>query len=70
MTNCKNYKIGLRGPSLNLLTTPAPANFSANWAGMICQHVETSGEASPTFGHANFSVFIDRIRNQFLKNEE
>ena len=28
-----------------------------------------SGEASPTFGHANanFSVFIDRIRNQFLK---
>ena len=29
----------------------------------------TSGEASPTFGHANanFSVFIDRIRNQFLK---
>ena len=29
----------------------------------------TSGEASPTFGHANanFSVFIDHIRNQFLK---
>ena len=28
-----------------------------------------SGEASSTFGHANanFSVFIDRIRNQFLK---
>ena len=28
-----------------------------------------SGEASPTFGHANanFSVFVDRIRNQFLK---
>ena len=28
-----------------------------------------SGEASLTFGHANanFSVFIDRIRNQFLK---
>ena len=28
-----------------------------------------SGEASPTFGHANanFSVFIGRIRNQFLK---
>ena len=28
-----------------------------------------SGEASPTFGHANtnFSVFIDRIRNKFLK---
>ena len=28
-----------------------------------------SGEASPTFGHANenFSVSIDRIRNQFLK---
>ena len=26
---------------------------------------EVSGEASPTFGHANanFSVFIDRIRN-------
>ena len=35
------------------------------------QNVRTrySGEASPTFGHANanFSVFIDRIRNQFLK---
>ena len=28
-----------------------------------------SGEASPTIGHANanFPVFIDRIRNQFLK---
>ena len=28
-----------------------------------------SGEASPTFGHANafFSVFIDRVRSQFLK---
>ena len=26
-----------------------------------------SGEASPRFGHANFSVYIDRIRNQFLK---
>ena len=28
-----------------------------------------SGETSPTFGHANanFSVFIDRIRNRFLK---
>ena len=28
-----------------------------------------SGEASPTFGHANanFSVFIDCIRNQFLQ---
>ena len=28
-----------------------------------------SGVESPTFGHANenFSVFIDRIRNQFLK---
>ena len=32
------------------------------------QIMETSGEASPIFGHANanFSVFIDRIRNQFL----
>ena len=30
-----------------------------------------SGETSPTFFHANaiFSVFIDRIRNQFLKNK-
>ena len=30
-----------------------------------------SGEASPTFGHANvnFPVFINRIRNQFLKSE-
>ena len=29
----------------------------------------SSGEGSPTFGYANanFSVFIDRIRNQFLK---
>ena len=28
-----------------------------------------SGEASPTFdyAYANFSVFIDRIRNRFLK---
>ena len=28
-----------------------------------------SGEASPTFGHANanFSVFLHRVRNQFLK---
>ena len=28
-----------------------------------------SGEASPTFGHANanFSVFINSTRNQFLK---
>ena len=26
-----------------------------------------SGEASPTFGHANLSVFVDRIRNQFPK---
>ena len=34
-----------------------------------CTHVKISGEASPTFGHANanFSVFTDRIRNQFLK---
>ena len=33
------------------------------------QHMKISGEVSPTFGHANanFSVFIDRIRNQFLK---
>ena len=32
-------------------------------------HLGTSGETSPTFGHANanFSVFIDRKRNQFLK---
>ena len=30
-----------------------------------------SGEASPTFGHANVSLFIDRIRNQFkeMNNE-
>ena len=33
------------------------------------ESVTRSGEASPTFGHANanFSLFIDRIRNQFLK---
>ena len=31
-------------------------------------HTATSSEASPTFGHANanFSVFIERIRNEFL----
>ena len=30
--------------------------------------ITRSGEASPTFGHANahFSVLIDSIRNQFL----
>ena len=29
-------------------------------------HIQSSsGEASPTFGHANFSVFIDRIRINF-----
>ena len=29
-----------------------------------------SGEASPTFGHANanFSVFLDHIRNQIQMN--
>ena len=32
----------------------------------------SSGEASPTFGHANanFSAFIDRIRNQYLLCKE
>ena len=34
---------------------------------IISCSLDSSGEASPTFGHANFSVFIDRIRNQFLK---
>ena len=31
---------------------------------------DISGEARLTFGHANaiFSVFIDRVRNQFLNN--
>ena len=35
----------------------------------IQYQLQSSGEASPTFGHANanFSVFVDRIRNQFLK---
>ena len=35
-----------------------------------CSHeADISGEANPAFGHANanFAVFIDRIRNQFLK---
>ena len=34
----------------------------------VCK-VYCSGEASPKFGHANanFSVFLGRIRNQFLK---
>ena len=36
---------------------------------MAKNFVPHSGEASPTFGHANanFSVFIDLTRNQFLK---
>ena len=35
----------------------------------VSSAIQTSGEASSTFGHvnANFFVFIDRIRNQFLK---
>ena len=34
---------------------------------MFETYINYSGEASPTFGHANanFSVFIDRMRNQF-----
>ena len=33
------------------------------------QKDRVSREASPTFGHANanFSLFIDRMRNEFLK---
>ena len=40
-----------------------PDNLTLN------KSVNASGETSPTFGHANanYSVFIDRIRNQFLK---
>ena len=36
---------------------------------IISNLLAISGEASPKFGHANaiFSVFTDRIRNQFLK---
>ena len=36
---------------------------------ILNKSINASGEASPTFGHANanYSVFIDRIRNQFLK---
>ena len=36
---------------------------------ILVARVISSGEASPTFRHANvnFSVFMDRIRNQFLK---
>ena len=39
---------------------PYTHDFCVSWC---------SDEASPTFSHANanFSVFIDRIRNQFLK---
>ena len=41
--------------------------FSENKANSSHIFIHTvSGEASPTFGYANFSVFIDRIRNQFL----
>ena len=41
-----------------------------NWFGNTwLVEAKVSGEASPTFGHANanFSLFIDQIRNQFLK---
>ena len=45
------------------LTTKSKNIFAAK---LCCQ---ISGEANKTFGHANanFSVFIDGIRNQFLK---
>ena len=35
----------------------------------VCITLRNSGEACPIFGHANahFSVFINRIRNKFLK---
>ena len=36
-------------------------SFQMLWSKII------RGEASPTFGHANFFVFLDRTRNQFLK---
>ena len=42
---------------------------SSRTGSFTIQFSSTSGEASPTFGHANanFSVFINRIRNQFPK---
>ena len=56
--------------------------FTRNWANpkKIFPHSKNTGwvscatnsdEVSPTFGNANanFSEFIDRIRNQFLKNK-
>ena len=43
--------------------------LGAEYAKLKKNALASSGEASPTFVHANanFSVFIDRIRNQFLK---
>ena len=43
-------------------------NTKSIFAAKLCCQI--SGKANKTFGHANsnFSVFIDGIRNQFLKN--
>ena len=51
------------------------SEVSEAYVGSLLRQLKTSkavglsGEASPTFGHtnANLSVFVDRIRNQFLK---
>ena len=46
-----------------------PHHFSEAYLSNYSFYVSDSGEASPTIWscYANFSVFIDRIRNQFLK---
>ena len=61
----------------NLYTSQSPFVISKAMRRQTCfPDVEAmlatsnSAEASPTFGHANFSVFIDRMRStnyQFLK---
>ena len=56
-------------PMCRFLSTCTTEQYIRDIHGGIKIELGTSGEASPTFGHANanFSVFIDRIRNQFLK---
>ena len=59
---CKKGKLGMHWPLQ--MWRQLPRITLLVYIRYIC-----SGEASPKFGHANanFSVFIGRIRNQFLK---
>ena len=64
--NCKVHLYGM------VLYIDSLLSFFVLQFAHVCANIYEqwrSGEASPTFGHANanFSVFIDRIRNQFLK---